>query len=607
MLMIPIRPKSLARTNRNAHSTHVSFTPLRLTGTPSQPSEVKWLFNDPSPRPASDVQPSAADFTNQLHLMSARLPSWRNHEASYPPEAKDSFTSDPDFVREMALWSAQQARAEPEADAASDQSTQVSSTDARRRPSGWLPQPSRAAEAQLQSDKIDRTLDAHKGKRPASFNEYWPSMHKGTRDSQALFQAQRSVKKRKDDEIPRAARHVTFGQRSHFNTIPIYDLNDDSPIEQNFDSADDECLDLSKSTYQVRAQHSLDDLINLGLDYASADRKRGRSTTGWRSWVSFCSDVMGTSPDRPMDPMTPLFRKLEDEWLAMQYCCALVQWRGISPRSAGQYFSTVQGVHSREHGVRLCGGLKLERLPQMLKGLRRVVGEKPRKVRRGVTARMLARGMEAIGLDPSNKLHANIRAALISAWSGLLRSAEYTSKNGVLDDLSIRRSDIERLNDDEAVLMIHPCKNMEHIGGRTCPLVLGSGGEYIDAVAEIKNLLTVDNVSRTLDESTPLFRDPASNKPLTYDTINSIIKQIVESQGEDPDDFATHSLRIGGATALFTAGATETVIRTMGRWSSDIYRLYVRACFEQCRAWTRRAASTTVSDLSGEFDEVDDY
>ena len=44
----------------------------------------------------------------------------------------------------------------------------------------------------------------------------------------------------------------------------------------------------------------------------------------------------------------------------------------------------------------------------------------------------------------------------------------------------------------------------------------------------------------------------------------------------------------------------------MGRWSSDLHRLYVRACFEQCVDWTRRAGSTQVSDLAGTFDEVDD-
>ena len=48
-------------------------------------------------------------------------------------------------------------------------------------------------------------------------------------------------------------------------------------------------------------------------------------------------------------------------------------------------------------------------------------------------------------------------------------------------------------------------------------------------------------------------------------------------------------------------------IRTTGRWSSDLHRLYMRVCFEQCKEWSRRAGSTAVSDLAGTFDEVDFY
>jgi hypothetical protein len=79
--------------------------------------------------------------------------------------------------------------------------------------------------------------------------------------------------------------------------------------------------------------------------------------------------------------------------------------------------------------------------------------------------------------------------------------------------------------------------------------------------------------------------------------------------GEDPEQFGTHSYRIGGATALFAAGANETVIRTMGRWSSDMHRLYVRACFQDCCDWTRRAGSQSYDDVEGgvAFDEVEDY
>jgi hypothetical protein len=89
----------------------------------------------------------------------------------------------------------------------------------------------------------------------------------------------------------------------------------------------------------------------------------------------------------------------------------------------------------------------------------------------------------------------------------------------------------------------------------------------------------------------------------------STVQLLVKSIGLDPAHYGTHSLRIGGATALFAAGASETVIRTMGRWSSDCFRIYVRACVGQCADWSRRAGSAAPELVVGlqDFDEVDDY
>jgi hypothetical protein len=89
--------------------------------------------------------------------------------------------------------------------------------------------------------------------------------------------------------------------------------------------------------------------------------------------------------------------------------------------------------------------------------------------------------------------------------------------------------------------------------------------------------------------------------------LRRITAQLMTSVGLDSSQFGLHSYRIGGATALFAAGATPMVIRTMGRWSSDCYRLYVRACYEQTLSWSRACGSTEVNDLAGQFDEVDFY
>ena len=348
-----------------------------------------------------------------------------------------------------------------------------------------------------------------------------------------------------------------------------------------------------------RKSHRLDEIIERALDYATADRSRGRNSTGVRAWFAFCQDVMHVCPERAIDPNSPLVTRLEEEWLAMRFVCALVEERGVLPETAAKYLSQVQGWHAREFGVKLAGGLKMERLPQMVKGLRRANPREPKPIRRGIAPKQLGEAFKRC-LNPADPLHANVRAASSVALQGLLRSAEYCGKRS---SETLLRGDIKTLTDDQLVIMMHPCKSMRHISGKTCPLVLGAGGKYVDAVAEVRNLLRVDPAP----DDAPLFRMPDSGEPISYDFMLTTTRQLLRSIGLNPAEFGTHSFRIGGATALFAAGANDTIIRTMGRWSSDIFRLYVRACYEQCVNWSRHAGSADVSSISADFDEVDDY
>ena len=359
---------------------------------------------------------------------------------------------------------------------------------------------------------------------------------------------------------------------------------------------------------QQRVAHHTDNLIRQAMSASVASGDMGYNSTGVRAWRHVCESEH-TPSDRPIDPLSPLWVKLQEERLAMRFVCALVKDRGVAVGTAACYFGQVQGWHAKEHGVKLAAGIKLSRLPAMLKGLRRIVGEAPRVVRRGIAPGALRKAMDLL-LNPAVPAHANIRAALATALQGLLRSAEYACDAGVkwnpLKHLS--RAEITECSEERLVLMMLPCKNMRHLTGKTVPLIIGAGGQLIDAVAEVRNMLAVDPVSPQLAKSTPLFRDPASNEPLRTSHVRDIVRGMMSAVGETtPTDFGTHSLRIGGATALFAAGADETVIRTMGRWSSDCYRLYVRACFETTLKWSRLAGSTQVHDLAGEFDEVDFY
>ena len=359
------------------------------------------------------------------------------------------------------------------------------------------------------------------------------------------------------------------------------------------------------TVFDINRSGAYDNMINAALDAASSDGRRGWSKTGPRAWRSFCSDK-GISPDRPLEPYAPLMEKLGEEWICMEFICSLVERRGVTPETARSYFSQTQGWHAREYGVKLCGGLKLERLPQMLKGLRRKLGDRghARPQRRAIAPRQLREALDRF-YDPAVPLHANIRAAIACAYAGLLRSAEYCGTTG--PNMLLRKDVVHYVPWRDMVVMIHPCKNMHHLEGKTCPLLLGAGGEHIDPVAEYANLLAVDGVTVAELGFTPLFRDPATNAPLSYDIINDACKQMGAWLGFPEAECTSHIMRISGATALFAAGASELMIRTMGRWSSDLHRLYVRCCFEQCRDWSAKLGSVEFTAAAPAFDEVDDY
>ena len=355
--------------------------------------------------------------------------------------------------------------------------------------------------------------------------------------------------------------------------------------------------------WQIAASGKWDSVINDALDRASADGKRGRGSTGVRAWFAFHRDL-GEPPVRPLDPMAPLMFKLVEEWRCMEFVCALVEERGVAVDTARSYFSSVQGWHARETGIKLAGGLKLERLPAMLKGLRRKHGDKHKPQRVAFAPKDLRRALDAL-LNPAEPLHANLRAAITTAFQALMRSAEYCGTTG---KMMLTRADIVCFNEAvEMVLMMHPCKNMHHLAGKTCPVVIGAGGKYIDAVAEVANLRRVDPVDESREGVTPLFRDPATNKPLSYELVNEWTKKLGAYLGFPLDRVGTHCWRISGATALFAAGGNDMLIRTMGRWSSDLHRLYVRCCYAACARWGARMGSAEVSTQSVVFDEVDEY
>ena len=80
-----------------------------------------------------------------------------------------------------------------------------------------------------------------------------------------------------------------------------------------------------------------------------------------------------------------------------------------------------------------------------------------------------------------------------------------------------------------------------------------------------------------------------NNKPIrsiTQRMMSYAVKRAVESlqlhhRGLDANSVSSHSLRAGGAMAMFLSGMSDTTIKKMGRWSSDTFLTYIHAQIAQ--------------------------
>ena len=108
----------------------------------------------------------------------------------------------------------------------------------------------------------------------------------------------------------------------------------------------------------------------------------------------------------------------------MRFAAYLVVERGVQPKTAGSYISTVQGWHARRFGCRLAGGMQLSRVKALIKGMLTAQGGlRPKKKRLGFKPRQLAQLMAEL-LGGATALEANWRACFSVGFCGLLRGAE---------------------------------------------------------------------------------------------------------------------------------------------------------------------------------------
>ena len=85
----------------------------------------------------------------------------------------------------------------------------------------------------------------------------------------------------------------------------------------------------------------------------------------------------------------------------------------------------------------------------------------------------------------------------------------------------------------------------------------------------------------------PFFRF-VSGAALTREALVRQLRSALSQFDVDISQYSGHSFRIGAATAAAAAGLEDSLIKTLGRWQSAAYQLYVRLPRERLASVSKR-------------------
>ena len=207
------------------------------------------------------------------------------------------------------------------------------------------------------------------------------------------------------------------------------------------------------------------------------------------------------------------------------------------------------------------------RLYMVVRGIKKSQGNKFMKPKRNpVTPRML----EIIKFHLFNSSHRYedklmIWSAMLVAFFGFLRASEYTSKcvKSYEEDSTLSFTDVS-ISGDLISINVKSSKTDPFRMGVI--IKIAANNSILCPVIALKQFMAC-HPSRT----GPLFTFH-NGRFLTRKDISKILVDFSQSS----DNLSSHSFRIGAATTAASMGHPRWLIQSLGRWSSDCFRNYLR-------------------------------
>ena len=251
------------------------------------------------------------------------------------------------------------------------------------------------------------------------------------------------------------------------------------------------------------------------------------------------------------------------------------------------YLSAIRHLHIDE-GLGDPGISKMARLEQVLRGIKSIQAKQGRKERPRLP----------ISLDMLRKLHdvwtvdssydgRMLWAAASLCFFGFMRSGELTvpSNTGYDEGAHLSFQDVSVDNLDLPQILKVRIK-----ASKTDPFRVGVDifiGRTQCILCPVSAILTYMALRGSAPG--PLFKF-VDGSPLTRTRFVSKVKDALMAAGIDSSFYSGHSFRSGAATTAAERGIGDAAIKTLGRWRSSAYQVYVKTPRDLLAGLSKRLA-----------------
>ena len=249
---------------------------------------------------------------------------------------------------------------------------------------------------------------------------------------------------------------------------------------------------------------------------------------------------------------------------------AFLKEEGLRHQTAKSYLSAVRHLQISQG----YGDPKMSSMPRLelvVRGMKCLQASLPTRPRLPITPDILQK-IRAKWDGSQEWDHIMLWAAMCLCFFGFLRSGE-----AVAPDTGFDPSQHLSYQDIAVDNTLHPNYVQVTIKqSKTDPfrvgvnIIIGRTGGELCPVAALLAYMVLRGPANG-----PFFRFQRGD-PLTRAKFVGKLREVLSEVGIDCSKYSGHSFRIGAATTAAARGVQDSLIKTMGRWESVAYQLYVR-------------------------------